>query len=201
MTEEELYLKIPVWIESDKKTWNIVTFLAYFCKKYEDKNGIRFRITKSKNGPLSSKEMRDFSKLFKQFVPDNYTDLPKEERDKLKENANIKLYNYINWMFDYKFRMPGSSPDGTQIFFSPSYINHFERMYADAVKKTAKKSSFNDFLLKVSELYPSFLDTNECESEQDLSMLQTIWIQKGRKENILSEVIKLAISMGVLNER
>lgn len=201
MTEEELYQKIPVWIESDKKSWNIVTFLAYFCKKYEDKNGVRFRITKSKNGPLSSKEMRDFSKLFKQFVPDNYTDLSKEERDKLKEEANIKLYNYINWMFDYKFRMPGTSPDGTQIFFSPSYINHFERMYAEAVKKTSKKSSFNDFLSKVSDMYPSFLDTNECESEQDLAMLQTIWIQKGRKENVLSSVIKLAIKMGVLNER
>jgi hypothetical protein len=59
MTEEELYEKIPKWIESDKKSWNIVTFFAYFLRKYENKNGVKFRITKSRNGPLSSKEMRD----------------------------------------------------------------------------------------------------------------------------------------------
>ena len=95
MTEEELYQKIQEWIQLDKKSWNIVTFFAYYLKKYEDKNGVRFRITKSKNGPLSSKEMRDFSKLFKKFAPEDYEELYGEEKAQAKELANIKIYNYM----------------------------------------------------------------------------------------------------------
>ncbi len=201
MTEEELYEKIPKWIESDKKSWNIVTFFAYFLKKYEDKNGVRFRITKSRNGPLSSKEMRDFSKLFEKFAPENYQTLPPAERESAKEITNIKVYNYINWMFDYKFRMPGASPDGTQIFFSPSYLNHFERMYSEAMKKKFKKSTLKDFLTEISSIEPRFLDNNECSTEQDLVMIQSIWIQKGKPDNSLGKAVNLAIKMGILNER
>jgi hypothetical protein len=201
MTEEELYEKIPKWIESDKKSWNIVTFFAYFLRKYENKNGVKFRITKSRNGPLSSKEMRDFSRLFEKLAPEDYSSLPKEERESIKELTNIKLFNYINWMFDYKFRMPGTSPDGTQIFFSPSYLNHFERMYADAMKKKSKKSTFEDFLAEISKIEPKFLDNNECTSEQDLMMIQSIWIQKGKPDNSLGRAINLAINIGILNDR
>jgi len=198
MTEEELYQKIPGWIAAEKKDWNIATFLAYFCKKYEDKNGVRFRITKSKQGFFSSKEMRDFSRLFKKFLPDNFDELNSFERSAEKEKANIKLYNYINWMFDYKFRMPGSSPDGTQIFFSPTYINNFERMYSEAIKKASKKSSFDLFLKKVNKCFPSFLENNECSSESDLKMINTIWVQKGSKDNELKKVLEIAREMELL---
>jgi hypothetical protein len=198
MTEDELYQKIPSWIAAEKKDWTIATFLAYFCKKYEDKNGIRFRITKSKNGPLSSKEMRDFSNLFKKFLPEDFEDLRKDQKITAKEKANIKLYNYINWMFDYKFRMPGSSPDGTQIFFSPTYINNFERMYAEAVKKTSKKSSFEMFIQKISVSFPQFLEDNECSTESDLKMINTIWIQKGSSDNDIKKVLEIAKGMELL---
>jgi hypothetical protein len=201
MTEEEFYQKIPTWIGADRSSWNHITLFAYFCHKYEQKTGVRFKMVRSKAGPTSTKETRDFSKIVRDFCPDNWDSLQEPTKTELKAQALTKAYNYINWMFDYKFRMPGTSPDGTQIFFSPSYLNHFERMYADAMKKKSKKSTFEDFLAEISKIEPKFLDNNECTSEQDLMMIQSIWIQKGKPDNSLGRAINLAINMGILNDR
>jgi hypothetical protein len=74
-------------------------------------------------------------------------------------------------------------------------------MYADAMKKKSKKSTFEDFLAEISKIEPKFLDNNECTSEQDLMMIQSIWIQKGKPDNSLGRAINLAINMGILNDR
>lgn len=91
MTEEEFFLKIPEWIKADKKDWNIITLVAYFCNKYEQKNGIRYKLVRSKLGPTSTKETRDFSKLFSLFAPENYKDLPSSEKLPIREEVNKKF--------------------------------------------------------------------------------------------------------------
>jgi hypothetical protein len=201
MTEEEFFLKIPEWIKADKKDWNIVTIVAYFCNKYEQKNGIRYKLVRSKAGPTSTKETRDFSKLFSIFAPENYKDLPPEQKASFREEINKKIYNYINWMFDYKFRSGDRSVNGTQLFLSPSIINEFERMYSKFVRNGEIKNSFSDLKSIIEKEYPIFLDRNELTTLDDLNMIQRIWIQKGKPENIESKVINLAIKMGILNEK
>ena len=201
MTEEEFFLKIPEWIRADKKDWNIVTLVAYFCNKYEQKNGIRYKLVRSKLVPTSTKETRDFSKLFSIFAPENYKDLSPSEKLPIREDVNKKIYNYINWMFDYKFRSGDRSVNGTQLFLSPSIINEFERMYSKYIKNNEVKSSFSDLKNLVKRDFPNFLDKNELETLDDLRMIYKIWTQKGSPENLESKVIKLAIEMGVLNEK
>lgn len=198
MKEEEFYLKIPEWIKADKKDWNIITLTAYFCHKYEQKNDVRYRLAKSKSGPTSSKETRDFSKLFNLFAPENYSDLKPEEKSHIRESVNKKIVNYINWMFDYKFRSGDRSVNGTQIFLLPSILNEFERMYSSYLKKNKTKSSFSDFLAKVQESFPSFLEKNELSTIDDLIMINKIWVQRGMINDQYSAVISLAKKMELL---
>jgi hypothetical protein len=201
MTEEEFHQKAPEWIRADKKDWNIITIVGYFCVKYEQKHEVRYRITKSKLGPTSSKEMKDFSKLFAVFAPEDYKELGPSEKSEVRENVNRKIYNYINWMFDYKFRSGDRSVSGTQIFLMPSMINEFERMYSSYLKKVSTKSSFETFFNIIKSDYPQFLDRNELSSLDDLLMIYKIWIQKGKMNNEDGKVISIALKMGLINEK
>lgn len=201
MTEEEFFLKIPEWIRADKKDWNIVTLVAYFCNKYEQKNGVRYKLVRSKLGPTSTKETKDFSKLFSIFAPENYKELSPEEKSPIREEINKKIYNYINWMFDYKFRSGDKSVNGTQLFLSPSIINEFERMYSKYTKSNEAKSSFSDLQILIKRDFSNFLDRNELTTIDDLRMIYKIWVQKGKPDNLEAKVIKLAVQMGVLDEK
>ena len=129
MTEEEFYQKIPTWIGAERSGWNHITLFAYFCHKYQQKTGIRFKMVRSKAGPTSTKETRDFSKIVRNFCSDNWDDLPEDSKSNEKIFAINKAYNYINWMFDYKCR-GNPAVSGTQVFFAPANVNEFERMFA-----------------------------------------------------------------------
>jgi len=172
MTENEFYEKIPEWIEHDKSRWNHITLLAYFCHKYEQKNGVRFRLVRCQKGPTMGKEASDFAKLFKLLAPENYDDLTKEKKQEIKSNINKKIYNYINWMFDYKFRSGQVSVTGTKLFHTPSIIVQFEKMYDTYIEKNEKRLGIQELLLWVNENLPEILDNHQLDRIEDLEMIK-----------------------------
>lgn len=169
MTEEEFYQKIPTWIGADRSAWNHITLFAYFCSKYEKKTGVRFKMVRSKAGPTSTKETRDFAKVVKIFCPDNFDDLTEDKRSEAKAFALNKAYNYINWMFDYKFR-GATAVSGSQIFLVPSMLNEFERMYAAHLSSKKSESGISSLISWIKERYPAALDKFQLETKDDLGL-------------------------------
>lgn len=172
MTQDEFYENIPDWISKDKSGWNHITLMAYFCHKYEQKNGVRFRLVRWKSDPGKGKESRDFSRLFKTLAPENYSLLSSDEKKIKREELNVKIYNYINWMFDFKFRRGDRSVTGTQIFLLPSMINEFERMYSSYLSKKRQDSTFEGLMSWVRENAPEVFEVHDIEDIGDIKMLQ-----------------------------
>lgn len=171
MNEAEFHERIPEWISKDKDTWNHITYLAYFCHKYEKVNGVKFRLVRGRKGPTMGKEAGDFAKLFKILAPEDYASLKPAEKKKVRAEINWKVYNYINWTFDYKFRMKMGSVNGTRLFHISSLIVEFERMYNvhQAKKKAAEKMT--TLVSWCMENHPEILDTHQIVEPKDLQML------------------------------
>lgn len=200
MNQEEFYAKIPEWIAKPKSTWNHITLMAYFCHKYEQKNGVKFRLVRWKSDPGKGKESRDFAKLFKTLAPENYSSLEKERKKEVKEEVTHKIYNYINWMFDYKFRRGDRSVTGTKLFLMPAMINEFERMYSSFLAKKKSENSMESLLAWAKKDLPSIFEHHEIEDVRDVRMLQeyvksysldedspeSILLNKAKEMNILS---------------
>jgi len=172
MTQEEFYQKIPEWIEHDKTRWNHITLMAYFCYKYELKNKTRFRLVRWKSDPGKGKESKDFSKLIDLFLPENYENLDLQSKKTTKYNVVQKIYNYINWMFDYKFRSGDKSVTGTQLFLMPSMINEFERMYTSFLQKNLSKDKMQLFLDLIRKEYPEIFERHQIDEISDLKILE-----------------------------
>lgn len=173
MNEAEFYNNIEDWISKDKETWNHITYLAYFCHKYEKTNGVRFRLVRGRKGPTMGKEAGDFAKLFRMLAPENYSSLGSEEKKKIRAEINWKVYNYINWMFDYKFRMKMGSVNGTRLFHTNSLIVEFERMYDAHQKKKKGANKMSQFLEWCKASAPDVLDMHQLDEPKDLKMLLT----------------------------
>ena len=171
MTQEEFYKSISKWISQDKSRWNHITLVAYFCYKYELKNNTRFRLVKWNKDPGKGKESRDFSKLFSTFAPESYSDMPSGEKKEHRFLVNQKIYNYINWMFDYKFRSGDRSVTGTGIFLLPAMINEFERMYSDQLKNIKNKDNMGKLIEWCNENIKEIFDLHNLEDISDLKMI------------------------------
>jgi len=199
MKEKEFYEKIPEWISAPKETWTHVTYLAYFCHKYEKANGLKFRLVRGRKGPTMGKEAADFAKLFRLFAPEDYKTLPSDRKRELREEINWKIYNYINWIFEYKFRRGNRSVNGTRLFHVPSLMIEFERMYL-AHKKKAERRQNIDFLLGwAKEHAPSVIDNYEIENQEDLKMLKKYIESYSLNENSEEFIfIKKAANMGLI---
>jgi hypothetical protein len=172
MTQDEFHENIQSWISKPKDTWNHITLMAYFCHKYKGKNKVRFRLVRWKGSPGLGKESRDFSKLFKLLVPEGYDDMEPEKKSAIKINVIKKIYNYINWMFDFKFRRGERSVTGTGIFLMPSMINEFERMYATFVKRNEDKDLVATILSWARDSIPEVFDLHQIEGEEDIRMVK-----------------------------
>lgn len=172
MTEKEFYEKIPEWISQDISRWNHITLLAYFCHKYEKKNGVKFRLVRAKKGPTMGKEAADFAKLFRTLSPEDYNDLSSDEKSKVRIKINKKIYNYINWMFDYKFRRGEQSVNGTKLFLIPSIIVEFERMYSSYLNKQKNKNTFDTLTRWCKANIPEVYDTHQLDRPEDLKIIQ-----------------------------
>jgi len=172
MTEEEFFEKVPEWANHDISRWNHVTCLAYFCQKYEKVNGVRFKLVRGKKGPTNGKEAKDFSKLFNAFAPEDYKQLSAKDKKQIKQATCMKIKNYINWMFDYKFRSGQKSVNGTQLFTVYNLMNEFERMYSKHVSKSKTSGSFNELLAWCKEDVPDIFNLHQLEQVDDLNMLK-----------------------------
>lgn len=172
MTNEEFFSNIDDWISAPKSNWNHITCLAYFCKKYEQANGVVFRLVPGKKGPTLGKEAADFAKLVRMFYPENMDELSPKFKESAKQETMVKIYNYINWMFDYKFRNNLGSVNGTRFFHIPAIIVEFERMYAKVLKSRGATTTFSDFLSWCKENAPQIFERHQLESKQDLEMIK-----------------------------
>lgn len=184
MTENEFYQKIPTWIGVDRSEWNHVTLFAYFCHKYEGKTGVRFKMVRSKAGPTSTKETRDFAKIVRGFCADDFDSLSEEAKIEQRKFALNKTYNYINWMFDYKFR---NSPavSGSQVFLVPSMMNEFERMYDLHLKSKKSEEGIEGLFSWIRKEFPSALDRFQLESREDIALFSK-WVENNRKPEVES---------------
>ena len=199
MNQEEFYKKIPEWISKPKSSWNHITLMAYFCHKYEKIHGVRFRLVRWKSDPGKGKESRDFSRLFKTFAPENYAELNAVEKRALREKVNMKIYNYINWMFDYKFRRGDKSVTGTQIFLLPSMINEFERLYASFLSKNNINKQIEILFSWAKDNVSGIFDNHQLDDIEDVKMLKKYRdfynLDEKSAESIM---INKAIELGVL---
>ena len=198
MTQDEFYNNISSWIAKPKEQWNHITLMAYFCHKYYAKNNIRFRLVRWKNSPGLGKESRDFSKLMKIFLPENYDLLPKDDKFSLKKNVILKIYNYINWMFDYKFRSGDKSVTGTGIFLMPSVINEFERMYSSFLVKDLNKERMSDLIRWCNDNCPDIFKLHQLEDVGDLKMINCFLEKSDKDLNIESMVIDYAKKVNLI---
>jgi hypothetical protein len=196
MNQNEFYKKIPEWISKPKSTWNHITLMAYFCHKYEVVHSVRFRLVRWNSDPGKGKESRDFAKLFKTLSPENYSSLPVAQKKAAKEEVIIKIYNYINWMFDYKFRRGDKSVTGTKIFLLPSMINEFERMYSGFLSKNREDNKISSLISWAKENAPGIFSLHQLECANDLKMLQKyINMYSLQKDSLESTVLQRAKEM------
>jgi len=199
MEKEEFYKKIPIWISEPKEKWNHITLLAYFCYKYEKKNGVRFSLSNWKVNPGKSKESRDFARLFSEFSPHNYSLLPLDEKLEARVKTNKKIYNYINWMFDFKFRSGEKSVTGTGIFLLKAIINEFERMYISFLKKEKVKDVFNNFCTWCEKEEPEIFNLQQLNNIEDLLVLSRyIEMYSLGESDVEYRAVKKAKDMGLL---
>lgn len=151
-------------------------------------------MVRSRSGPTSTKETRDFSKIVSGFCPDNYDSLGESERILARSFALTKTYNYINWMFDYKFRM-SPAVSGTQVFLVPSIMNEFERMYSAHLDGNKNKSKMDIFLAWIKSSVPDALDRFQLESRDDIALFVKYAENLTRKDEQVSLIMSKIIDM------
>ena len=196
---EEFYEKLDEWATVPPEEWNHMNIIAYFCYKYHKKHDIHFRLTKSKTGPISSKESKDFSKLFKELACDKYSELDQDEKRDERIRVNWAIFNYINWMFDYKFRSGVSSINSTAIFLNNGFLNEFDRMYKRHMQTKKVSNSFDDLMTWAKENTKEIFDRHQLMSADDLKMIKR-YSDKYKLSDITDEKVLLAKAsqMGLL---
>jgi len=181
------------WILKPKDTWNHITILAYFYNKYYNSYGAYFKFASWKGQPTKTKECRDLSNLLKKFYSEDHSFMNKQEKKQDKINAINKCYNYINWIFDYKFKQRQYYVTGTMIFLKPSLINEFERMYKAFLSKKKKETNFIEIKKWIQSNHPDFLESYSFEDEKDLKIICEFLEENFKPEDseyIISKKIK-----------
>lgn len=172
MTKQEFYNIIEEWISAPREKWNHVTVVAYFYHKYFQRNGIHFTPARWSGNPASSKECRDFARVFKIFAPDNYSDLDYAKKQEVRVATYTKIYNYINWMFDYKHRYGDKGQAvTTQFFISPYALNEFQIMYKRALRKQESRSKIKELISWCQSEMPEILEVHQIEKPDDLKLI------------------------------
>ena len=157
MTKNEFYKVAEDWISHPKENWNHLTLMAYFYHKYKKRSGVNFYPASWSGNPALTKESRDFAKLFKIWAPEDYALLDSDKKRGARSIVNQKAYNYINWMFDYKFRYGNKAVTGTGIFLNNNMLNEFEVMYMNR-----RVSYFKDYSEQKPSKNPPFSSIYLC---------------------------------------
>ena len=130
--------------------------------------------------PGKTKESRDISKVCKQLKNPEHG----WTEDKASKKDNIlKVYNYINWVFDYKFR--SKQVNSTGLLVNGTLLNEFEKMYIKSLKehRSKKKSkSIDQWILDNTpdiagdyqlgtknniQIFYKFIETNSIPEDSD----------------------------------
>lgn len=171
------------WVSKEKESWNIVTFVSYFCVKYEQLYGVQYRFSRWAGNPALTKEGKDFSKLLKEYGDSGLSSL----------DAKMKLYNYINWAFDYKGKR-GANINSSGLLYHHSFINEFEKKYSSFVN--SRKNSIGIDSLKdwcVSNA-PSIVENYTIKTDKDLvfigEMLKMEGMEGSDEEKLIIEAKK-----------
>lgn len=198
-TEEEFYEKAPEWIKDDISKWNHITMLAYFCQKYENRHNVKFKLTRSKKGVELSKESADLNKLFKIMAPQNYDLLEPDQKRSIRAQINLKQKNFINWIFDYKFRSGNKSINGTKALVAYNLLNEFERDYAAFQAKQNQVKKIDLFLNWCQQEISEIFNFHQLSREEDLKLINRYAEQYQLDESSLEKrAIKKAKEMGLL---
>lgn len=189
----DFYNKIPIWIKEPKEKWNHITLLAYFCYKYEKKYDVKYIPNKWKNGVGRSKESRDFGTLYKKFMK-NLDGTPISLDKNITRAFSInKVYNYINWMFDYKFRQNGKVITSPGLFLNNNMLNEFEVMYNKHLNKKNNEDKFGQLISWCKEAIPEVLEFHQLDEPKDLIMIQKyLQVNKIGEDTSESKLIKKA---------
>jgi superfamily II DNA or RNA helicase len=146
--------------------WKAGEFLAYFCKLYESKYGVRYVFPQNK--VWSSKEIKDM-KIVANFF-----------------NNAIETKQYLEWVFSYKEK-DLNGIRGTGILHHNEMFNEFRKYQSlgQVVSKITGKTKipvdFKDF---ISIRYKSVLESFEFETMRDLSFLAKHYKNlKSREQN------------------
>ena len=161
MTKEEFYEKCFDWVQKDRSTWNHLTLVAYFVVKYQKKYGIRYKMARWADNPAKTKASRDMSKLVKSF----------QESDPDKDNKFIisKCYNYINWIFDFKFRQ-GNTVNSTGLLLTHTLMNEFEKTFAKKMKEYEQKKNSQSIDSWIKDNCPDIYGDYQLNDKNDIEI-------------------------------
>lgn len=202
MSEEEFFNNIDTWIQANVSDWNHVTLLAFFCFKYKERNGVAFRFLKNRKGPTLGKEASDFARLFRQFAPANYQDLHPDDKNEARAEVNLKIKNYISWIFDYKYRYEDKGKAvTTQFFLAPYTINEFELMYNKALRKQKNKARIEDLVAWCEKEIPEVFSLHQLEKPDDLKLIKSYAdMYKLKEDSNERKLLNQAVKIGLINE-
>jgi len=170
MTLDYIYKNAEKWISEDKEKWNHITFLAYYLVKYRTNYGVFYRFNRWKDHPAKTKECKDILRLIKEFK--GGLNMIGETSDK---SVNVKLYNYMNWIFDKKFRKP-KMVTGTGIFLKSNLINEFEILYMRKVNERRNSNSISILKQWLEQNAPSILEDYSINDKNDINIFKNFYI-------------------------
>jgi hypothetical protein len=182
MDLKEFHINKYNWVCQEKSKWNVVTFVSYFCVKYKERYSVEYRFSGWRGNPALTKEGRDLSKILKEY----------KESGLSKLDANKKLYNYINWSFDYKAKR-GVNINSTGLLYNHVFFNEFEKAYHNFLKKARNKVDMTSLKEWCKDNAPSILENYNLESRQDLEFIEkmlTLSDLSGSEEEILIDKAK-----------
>lgn len=171
MTKDEFYKNLDNWLAKPKEKWNHVTMVAYFYKKYYLINDTHFIPSRWSGNPGSSKECRDIKRIFDLFSSEDYQELDVQERIQERVKVYSKIYNYINWLFDFKYRNIDRTAITTQFMLQPYNINAFNLAYKKALQKQKSKDTIDVFKEWCKKSVPELLSKFQIESKDDLILI------------------------------
>lgn len=187
MKIQEFHINKYNWVCQDKDKWNVVTFVSYFCVKYKERYSVEYRFSGWRGNPALTKEGRDISKILKEYKDSGLS----------KTDANKKLYNYINWSFDFKAKR-GVNINSTGLLSNHVFFNEFEKAYFKFLQKARNKVDLDGLKVWCKENAPSVLENYNLESRQDLEFIEKMLSLSDMKNSDEEKLIDKAKKEGLL---
>lgn len=183
----EFHSSKKAWVEKPRSSWNIVTFVSYFCIKYENLYGTVYRFSSWKGNPALTKEGRDFSKILKSFSEEGLSN----------EESKRKLYNYINWSFDFKGSR-GVQINSTGLLANHTFRNQFEKMYSSYQNKAKSKTGIETLIEWCKSDNEYIIQNYDLKDQKDIIFISKMVEEYGMLDSPEKQLVEKAKSLGLL---